>query len=73
MDKSAETLTLVRTVCCESYKQCGRRCAICPHRPENREALRSYRQCAADFACELGSCHASGAAPVEPALAAMGD
>jgi len=32
-----QTLVMVRTKCCESYK-CGERCSICPNRPENREA-----------------------------------
>jgi len=38
------TLTMMRTVCCEAHKQCGRRCAICPNRPENQEALLNYKQ-----------------------------
>src|SRR5579871_141527 len=29
---SASTLTLSRTVCCESYKLFGKRCALCPNR-----------------------------------------
>jgi hypothetical protein len=37
------TLTMVKTVCCESYKNCGKRCSLCPHRPENQEALEAYR------------------------------
>jgi len=38
------SLTMVRTICCEAYKQCGRRCAICPNRPENRQAVVDYKQ-----------------------------
>lgn len=49
--KSPSTLVMVRTVCCEGYKQCGRRCAICPNRPENRAAVENYRHAVADFAC----------------------
>jgi len=37
------TLTMVKTVCCEGFKNCGKRCSLCPHRPENREALEAYR------------------------------
>lgn len=33
---------MIRTKCCESYK-CGDRCSICPHRPENREAVRMLK------------------------------
>jgi hypothetical protein len=35
---ATDTFILVRTVCCEGYKQHGRRCEICPNRPENRQA-----------------------------------
>jgi len=38
------SLIMVRTVCCETYKCTGTRCAICPNRPENREAMESYQQ-----------------------------
>jgi hypothetical protein len=38
------TLVMVRTVCCESFKCNGVRCAICPNRPENREAVEQYKQ-----------------------------
>ena len=38
------TLVMTRTVCCEAYKQFGRRCGICPHRPENRQAVANYLQ-----------------------------
>jgi len=37
------TLVMVRTVCCETYKCSGTRCSICPHRPENKEALQQYQ------------------------------
>ena len=50
------TLVMVRTICCESYKTCGKRCDICPHRPENEAALREYQQAVA--ATPLGSAHA---------------
>jgi hypothetical protein len=39
-----ETLTLMRTICCEAYRECGRRCAICPNRPENRAAVLRMKQ-----------------------------
>jgi len=32
------TLIMVRMVCCESYKECGSLCSICPNRPENMDA-----------------------------------
>lgn len=38
------SLVMVRTVCCETYKCTGERCAICPGRPENRENVRQYLQ-----------------------------
>lgn len=47
------TLTMVKTVCCEGYKNCGKRCSLCPHRPENQEALEAYR--AAVRTCSLCS------------------
>ena len=33
------TLIMVRMVCCESYKECGSLCSICPNRPENMDAV----------------------------------
>ena len=38
---------MVRTVCCESYKECGKRCSLCPHRPENQENLARYKEAVA--------------------------
>lgn len=49
-----DTLIMVRTVCCEGYKQFGQRCLICPNRPENRQAVRDYKE------CKLTSLHGSG-------------
>jgi hypothetical protein len=43
-DVRDSTLTMVRTECCEGYKEFGRRCSICPKRPENREAVLEYRR-----------------------------
>ena len=37
------TLTMVRTVCCEGHQIHGKRCSLCPHRPENREAIENYK------------------------------
>lgn len=37
-------LVMVRSTCCESYKECGTRCSVCPNRPENQEAVRAQRQ-----------------------------
>jgi len=34
---------MVRTVCCEGYKTFGKRCELCPHRPENRQAIEEYQ------------------------------
>ena len=45
---SMSSITMVRTVCCESYKEFGRRCSLCPHRPENQQALR-------EFQCEVAN------------------
>jgi len=44
------SFTLTRTVCCEGYKQCGRRYEICPNRPENRAAVLQFKQ---DMGCRL--------------------
>ncbi len=38
------TLIMVKTVCCESYKECGKRCSLCPHRPENRANVTRYER-----------------------------
>ena len=54
MDESSTTLCMVRTECCEGYKQFGRRCSICPKLPENREAVANYkRQSLAGLGCNL--------------------
>jgi hypothetical protein len=37
------TLVMVRTVCCETYKCTGMRCANCPNRPENKQAAQAYK------------------------------
>lgn len=48
------TLTMMRTECCGTYKQCGKRCSICPNRPENREAVLRYkRECVTGLGCQL--------------------
>lgn len=48
------TLTMVRTQCCQGYKQFGQRCSICPNRPENREAVAKFkRECASGLGCQL--------------------
>ncbi len=41
-------LEMVRTICCESYK-CTARCAACPHRPENREAVKRFQESMTNF------------------------
>jgi hypothetical protein len=38
---------MVRTICCESYKICGRRCSLCPGRVENQAAILRYQQAVA--------------------------
>ena len=37
------TITMIRTVCCEGVKTHGKRCSLCPHRQENREAVENYK------------------------------
>lgn len=37
-----QTLVMVRTECCQTYKQTGERCAICPNRPENKASVQQY-------------------------------
>ena len=50
-------LVMTRTVCCQAYKQCGRRCGICPNRPENREAVANYLQeSASGLGCNRARC-----------------
>jgi hypothetical protein len=39
---------MVRTICCESFK-CAARCSSCPHRPENREAVKQFQESMANF------------------------
>jgi hypothetical protein len=51
MDESTTTLTMVRTECCRGYQQFGRRCSICPNRPENRQAVLNYKR---ESLCGLG-------------------
>ena len=51
MDQSTATLTMVRTECCQGYKEFGRRCSLCPHRPENRAAVLNYKR---ESLCGLG-------------------
>jgi hypothetical protein len=39
-------MVLLRSVCCESYKICGNRCAVCPNRLENQAlAQQSQASC----------------------------
>lgn len=53
-DKLMATLIMVRTQCCEAYKQFGQRCEICPNRPENREAVLRYkRESVAGLGCNV--------------------
>jgi len=61
-DNPMATLTMVRTECCEGYKQFGRRCDICPNRPENREAVLTYKReslCGLGCSLECGAKHPS--------------
>ena len=37
-----DTLVMVRTACCQTYKTTGERCAICPNRPENKQSVQQY-------------------------------
>ena len=39
-----QTLVMVRTECCETYKCTGTRCSICPNRPENKASVQQYLQ-----------------------------
>jgi hypothetical protein len=66
------TLTMVRTQCCQGYKQFGQRCSICPNRPENRAAVSEYKkasqtglgchqECSRDCEAKCSSAVASGA------------
>lgn len=68
----AETFLMVRTVCCESYKQHGRRCEICPHRPENRQAVLDYKASEAGRLHALAIFHPSAAGTMAAAFARIG-
>ena len=56
-----DTLRMVRTTCCEGYKTHGKRCSLCPNRPENRQAVENYRVASIGFVSQnaLAAC-ASG-------------
>jgi hypothetical protein len=43
-DRASGTLVMVRTTCCETVKETGVRCSICPRRPENVCAAREFEQ-----------------------------
>jgi len=43
------TLTMMRTVCCEGHRIHGKRCSLCPNRPENQEALQNYKVAVSGF------------------------
>lgn len=58
MSGEADTFIMVRTVCCEGYKQHGRRCEICPNRPENRQAV-LHQSCGPGRLHGLGISHPS--------------
>lgn len=65
--KTVAALIMVRTVCCETYKDCGTRCAICPHRKENQEAVEAYKR---ELANHPFGRRLRGSTPPEPRLAA---
>jgi len=44
VSSQTSTLIMVKTVCCESYKECGKRCSLCPDRPENRANVARYQR-----------------------------
>lgn len=51
------TLTMVRTACCEGYKQYGYRCSMCPNRPENKAAVLAYQKDSVPgLGCNLAHC-----------------
>jgi hypothetical protein len=68
------SIVMVRTVCCESYKEFGRRCSLCPHRPENQQALREFQSEAANAsrACRFSS-HNTAESMIEIRTPATGD
>lgn len=70
IDQTAATLIMVRTQCCEGYKTFGTRCAICPNRPENREAVQAFkRDSRAGLGCRIacsGGCTGSCGTGSEP-------
>ena len=41
-------LVMVRSTCCESYKECGTRCSVCPNRPENQAAVEAQKRESSD-------------------------
>jgi len=71
------TLIMVRTKCCEGYKQFGQRCSICPNRPENRQAVVDYlRNSQVGLGCRGGcgeGCCGKHPSAIAEAAGAMGD
>ncbi len=63
-DSTMATLIMMRTQCCEAFKECGRRCSICPNRPENRQALLEYQAaCRPGFGSNQGEPRAEAVYP----------
>jgi hypothetical protein len=60
MQATASTLVMVRTVCCQGHKTFGQRCAICPHRPENRQNASAYKREAQAFMAQTSAPSAPG-------------
>jgi hypothetical protein len=43
-DRPAGSFVMVRTTCCETFKETGVRCSVCPHRAENMVAAREFER-----------------------------
>jgi hypothetical protein len=52
-----ETLVMVRTECCQTYKDTGVRCSICPNRPENKASVEKYRREVSTFSLGRRLCN----------------
>lgn len=63
------TLTMVRTVCCDGYQTCGKRCSLCPHRPENQAAIEAYKAAVRTFSSRGGGASGTAADPDSTLLA----
>jgi hypothetical protein len=68
MDKrQARSFVMVRTTCCETVRQTGVRCSVCPHRVENVPDAREFERI---LRCPAGRQMQVSCTAPEPGIAA---